>query len=172
VRTAGDPESTAGAVRKAVASLDPQMPFYSVHTMQELLDQSLVSRRVPMLLAAAFAVVALFLAAIGIYGVLAYSVAQRRREIGIRLALGSTASEVFRLVVRDGVKIVGFGLVFGVLGLVAVRELLRKVLYGVQPMDPATIAIVAAGLVLVALVATIVPARRASKVSPATALLP
>ena len=171
VRTAGNTETTATEVRKAITALDARLPFYGVHTMQDLLDQSLVSRRVPMLLASAFAFVALFLAAIGIYGVLAYGVAQRRREIGIRLALGGSTADVFGLVLRDGVKIVVAGLVFGAAGLMAVRQLLQKVLYGVQATDPLTLSLVAAGLIAVALVATVIPARRASKVNPAEVLL-
>ncbi len=163
-------EAIVPELRAAIASLDPALPLYSVKTMGQYVDDALMSRRMPMLLAMAFAGVALFLSAIGIYGVLAYGVAQRRREIGIRLALGSTSGEVFSLVLRDGIKIVAFGLLLGFAGLVALRQVLAKVLFGVTPMDPAVIGIVATVLTLVALLAMIIPARRAAGVSPATAL--
>ena len=139
--------------------------------MSEYVDTALMSRRMPMLLAVAFAAVALFLSAIGIYGVLAYGVAQRRREIGIRLALGSTSGEVFGLVLRDGVKIVAGGLILGFVGLLALRHALTTVLYGVTPMDPLVIGSVALALSAVAFLAMIIPARRAAGVSPATALI-
>ncbi len=128
------------------------------------------TRRMPMVLAMAFGGVALFLSAIGIYGVLAYGVAQRRREIGIRLALGSTAGQVFGLVLKDGIVIVAIGLALGLGGLVALRQVLTTVLYGVKPMDPTVILSVAVGLTLIALVAMVLPARRAATVDPASAL--
>lgn len=121
-------------------------------------------------LALAFAAMALFLSAVGIYGVLAYGVAQRRREIGIRLALGSTSREVFNLVLQDGIKIVAMGLVLGFAGLIALRQALTSVLFGVTPMDPMVIASVALALTVVALLAMVIPARRAASVSPAVAL--
>jgi predicted permease len=158
------------SVRKAVAAIDPALPFYSVHTMDDYVSQSLLSRRVPMLLAGAFAVVALMLSAIGIYGVLAYGVAQRRREIGIRLALGSTAGAVFGLVLREGLRMVVLGLALGFLALFALRRALVAVLYGVTPFDPTVLLTVALSLGVVALVAMSIPARRASRVSPVVAL--
>jgi predicted permease len=157
-------------MRKTLASLDPTLPLYDVKTMEQYLDNAVMPRRMPMLLAMAFAVVALFLAAIGIYGVLAYGVAQRRREIGIRLALGSTAREVFGLVLNDGLRIVGIGMALGLVGLFAVRQALAVVLYGVTPLDVPVIAAVAGALALVALLAMVIPARRAATVNPATAL--
>jgi predicted permease len=163
-------EAIVPELRAAIASIDPALPLYSIHTMDKYVSDALISRRMPMLLAIAFAAVALFLSAIGIYGVLAYGVAQRRREIGIRLALGSTGREVFGLVVRDGVKIVVLGLVLGLAGLVALRHVLTTVLYGVTPMDPLVIGSVALALSAVAFLAMIIPARRAAGVSPATAL--
>ena len=138
--------------------------------MTHYVDQALMSRRVPMLLAGAFAAVALLLSAIGIYGVLAYGVAQRRREIGIRLALGSTGAEVFALVLREGVKIVAIGLALGFAGLLALRRVLTAVLYGVTPLDPIVIVAVVIALAVVAFVAMSIPARRASRVSPVVAL--
>lgn len=157
-------------LRSTLASLDPALPLYAVETMDQYVSDALISRRVPMVLAMAFAGVALFLSAIGIYGVLAYGVAQRRREIGIRLALGSTGGKVFGLVLGDGIKIVVAGLVLGFVGLVALRQILSTVLFGVTPMDPIIIASVAGALTIVALIAMVVPARRAAAVNPAEAL--
>ncbi len=170
VKSSNTSAAMVTSIRKAVAAIDPALPFYSVHTMDDYLSQSLMSRRVPMVLAAAFAVVALLLSAIGIYGVLAYGVVQRRREIGIRLALGSTGSQVFGLVVREGVKIVAIGLSLGFFGLLGLRRALVTVLYGVTPLDPTVIATVAFALGLVAFLAMCIPARRASRVSPVVAL--
>jgi predicted permease len=170
VKSTNTSASVVAAVRKAVAAINPALPFYSVHTMDEYLSESLVSRRVPMLIAAAFAIVALLLSAIGIYGVLAYGVAQRRREIGIRLALGSTAGAVFGLVLREGVIMVTVGLALGLIGLFALRRALVAVLYGVTPLDPAVIGLVALALGAVAFLAMSIPARRAARVSPVVAL--
>jgi len=127
-------------------------------------------RRVPMLIGLVFGIVALFLAAVGIYGVLAYQVSQRRREIGIRMALGSSTRSILGLVVRDGMQITGIGLAVGLVGLVGLTRVIRGMLYGVQPADPMVIALVAIVLAGVALVATLIPARRAARVSPMSAL--
>lgn len=170
LRTSTAPDSVVNSLRAKVAEINPELPVYSVHTMMELMDQSLVGRRVPMLIATAFAVVALFLSAIGVYGVLAYQVEQRRREIGIRMALGSTAREVFALVLNDGLKIAGAGLAVGLAGTWFVGEAMRSQLYAVAPHDVRVIAGVSLVLTLVAIAATVIPARRAAKVNPLTAL--
>jgi predicted permease len=170
LRATTSPESVVNTLRKKVAEINPELPVYSVKTMMELMEESLISRRVPMLIAAAFAVVALFLSAIGVYGVLAYQVSQRRREIGIRMALGSTAREVFRLVLADGLKIAGAGLALGLVGTFFVGEAMKSQLYEVAPNDPAVIAMVAGILTVVAIAATLIPARRAARVNPLTAL--
>jgi putative ABC transport system permease protein len=170
VKSTIESNALVGSIRKSVATIDAALPFYAVQSMTHYVDQALMSRRVPMLIAGAFAVVALLLSAIGIYGVLAYGVAQRRREIGIRLALGSTGAEVFALVLREGVKIVTIGLVLGFAGLLALRRVLTAVLYGVTPLDPIVIGAVVVALALVAFVAMSIPARRASRVSPVVAL--
>ncbi len=170
VRTSRPTDEIVAEIRKAITALDPALPLYDVHAMSKYVDDALMSRRMPMLLAMVFGGVALFLSAIGIYGVLAYGVAARRREIGIRLALGSTAGQVFGLVLKDGVVIVAIGLALGFAGLVALRQILSTVLYGVKPMDATVILSVAAGLALVAFIAMVVPARRAAAVDPASAL--
>jgi ABC-type antimicrobial peptide transport system permease subunit len=146
------------------------MPFYGVRTMEDRLSTSLTDRRTPMLLATGFAVVALFLAAIGIYGVLAYQVSQRRREIGIRMALGAESGSIFNLVLREGGLIVGLGAVFGIAGAFLLRQTLQAQLYETGAMDPRVVASVAAVLMVVALIACVLPARRAAKTDPLIAL--
>ena len=170
VRTAVDPDSMTNAVRKSVSQIDPELPVYGVKTMAARFDEALISRRVPMLIAIAFGIVALFLSAIGIYGVLAYGVTQRRREIGIRMALGSTRPEVFGLVLADGVKILAIGLALGLAGAYFVGKAMERQLFNVAPTDPRVILGVIVTLSLIALVAVAIPARRASKVSPTVAL--
>jgi putative ABC transport system permease protein len=144
VRARSAPERLTSAVRRELAAIDPELPFYGVRTMEEALAASLVDRRTPMLLATGFAVVALFLAAIGIYGVLAYQVSQRRREIGIRMALGAASGSIFTLVVREGGLIVGTGAAFGLLGAFFLRQTLQSQLYETGAMDPLVVAAVAA----------------------------
>jgi len=170
VRTARDPEAVITPLRSALASIDRELPLYDVRTMEERLDRSLVQRRMPMVIATAFGAVALFLAAIGVYGVLAAQVTERRREIGIRMALGSSASDVFRLVLRDGARMTLVGIVVGLAGTAAVARLISGLLYGVRPTDPVVIGGVAILLATVALVATWLPARRAARVNPAAVL--
>jgi ABC-type antimicrobial peptide transport system permease subunit len=138
--------------------------------MTQLVDESLVSRRTPMLLATLFGAVALFLAAVGIYGVLAYQVAQRRKEIGIRLALGSDSRRIFSLIVSEGLWLLGAGLAVGLAGAFAIRKAMETQLYGVQPMDPMVLTAVAAVLGAVAFAACALPARRASRIDPLIAL--
>jgi len=123
-----------------------------------------------MIVATAFGLVALFLSAVGIYGVLAYLVAQRTKEIGIRLALGSTTSAVFRLVLQEGALLVGTGLVLGVAGVVVLRQAFQSQLFAVRPTDPVVLAITLAALALVAFAACTIPARRATRIDPVSAL--
>jgi predicted permease len=169
-RTTMDRDAFIAQARKQIAAIDPELPLYSAETMDELMEQGFVGRRVPMLVAAAFGVVALLLAALGIYGVLAYGVAERRREIGIRMALGSSARQVFGLVLGDGAKITAAGLALGLAGGVALSGVMDRVLYGVAATDIRVLAGVALVLAVVALIATVVPARRAAKVNPINAL--
>jgi len=169
-RTAGDPTAIVSAIRQQVKAIDPELPFFSVRPMQQRVEESLVSRRTPMLLALLFGSIALFLAAVGIYGVLAYQVAQRRKEIGIRLALGGDGRRIFGLVVSEGLWLLGLGIVLGAIGAFAIRRAMETQLFGIQPMDPRVLASVAGLLALVALVACAVPARRASRIDPLIAL--
>jgi len=157
-------------VRREIAKIDPELPFYGVRTMDDRLSASLMDRRTPMLLATGFAGVALFLAAIGIYGVLAYQVSQRRREIGIRMALGAASGSIFSLVLREGGLIVGAGAALGLIGAFLLRQTLQSQLYETGAMDPVVVAAVAAMLIIVALVACVLPARRAAKTDPLIAL--
>jgi len=170
IRTAVSPESVTDSVRREIAQIDPEMPFYAVRTMEESLSTSLMDRRTPMLLAAGFAAVALFLAAIGIYGVLAYQVSQRRREIGIRMALGAEQASIFNLVLREGGLIVALGAVFGLIGAFFLRQTLQSQLYETGAMDPRVVGAVAVMLIVVAMIACVLPARRAAKTDPLIAL--
>lgn len=170
IRTNQAPDTVISAVRQEIRQIDPELPFYGVRTMDDRLSASLMDRRTPTLLATGFAGVALFLAAIGIYGVLAYQVSQRRREIGIRMALGAESGSIFGLILREGGLIVAVGAMLGLLGSFAVRQTLQAQLYEVGAMDPLVVGTVAIVLVLVALVACVLPARRAAKTDPMIAL--
>jgi putative ABC transport system permease protein len=138
--------------------------------MEDRLSTSLIDRRTPTLLAAGFAIAALFLAAIGIYGVLAYQVEQRRREIGIRMALGAASGSIFSLVLREGSLVVVIGAIAGLVGSFLLRQTIQAQLYEVGAMDPRIVAGVALLLALVALVACVLPARRAARTDPLVAL--
>jgi predicted permease len=170
IRTAGDPSSLIGAVRREISAIDPELPFYTPRTIEDLIDATLTTRRTPMMLAVAFGAVALFLAAVGIYGVLAYQVTQRTREMGIRMALGSNAGGIFRLVIQEGAVLVAVGFVLGLIGAVALRTSIASQLYDVQPLDPLVLGSVAGLLGAVALFACAVPARRAARIDPLIAL--
>jgi predicted permease len=170
VRTRMPSTAIGGDITQAVGGLDPQLPVYRIRSMQEWIDRALIGRRVPMLIAMAFGVVALLLAAVGIYGVLAYGVVQRQREIGVRLALGGTAGGVFGLVLKDGLWIVGIGVAAGLASSLAVGQLMKSELFNVAPMDPLVLGAGTGALVIVALVATMIPAWRASRIDPIVAL--
>jgi ABC-type antimicrobial peptide transport system permease subunit len=170
IRTSQDPISVTNAIRAEITAIDPELPFFSVRTMDERVDLSLVDRRTPMVLALAFAVVALFLAAIGIYGVLAYQVSQRSREIGIRIALGAATSSIFGMVLREGAMMVAVGTLLGLAGSFLLRQTLQAQLYEIGAMDPGVIVGVAALLALVALAAILLPARRAAHTDPVQVL--
>jgi predicted permease len=169
-RTTGDPSAIVAGIREQVRQIDPELPFFSVKPMQQRVEESLVSRRTPMLLASLFGAVALFLAAVGIYGVLAYQVAQRRKEIGIRLALGSDGRRIFGLIVSEGLALLGLGIAVGLAGAFAIRRAMETQLFGVQPMDPVVLALVGIALGLVAFLACAIPASRAARIDPLVAL--
>ncbi len=170
IRTTQQPQTVINAVRREVAQVDAELPFYGVRTMEERLSASVLDRRTPTVLATGFAVVALFLAGIGIYGVLAYQVSQRRREIGIRMALGAANSSIFTLVLREGGMIVALGTALGLAGAFLLRQTIQAQLYEVGAMDARVVAAVAAVLIVVALFACLLPARRAAKTDPMIAL--
>ncbi len=169
-RTATEPSSLITALRKAILEVDAELPLYDVHSMQERIEESLITRKSPMLLAAGFGVVALLLAGLGIYGVLAYMVAQRTREIGIRMALGSSTERIFRMILGEGTLLLAAGFALGLAGTAALAKYVESILFGVRPMDSSVIASVAGILAAVALIACIFPARRATRVNPITAL--
>ena len=170
VRTAQEPTSLTSAIRQEIRGVDAELPFYGVRTMEERVSLSLVDRRTPMLLAIGFASVALLLAAIGIYGMLAFQVSQRRREIGIRLALGAEHASIFRMVLGEGAAIVGLGAALGLVGAFLLRRSLQSQLYEIGAMDPRVIGAVAAVLLVVAVAACLLPARRAARTDPVAAL--
>jgi putative ABC transport system permease protein len=170
VRTSGDPLSVAEPLRRELQAIDPELPLGRVKPMEAYLGDSVATRRFTMLLIGAFAAVAVILAAIGIAGVMTNGVAQRTREIGVRLALGARPADVLRMVLRQGMTMVAAGIVAGVLGALALTRVLQGLLYGTSPTDPLTFAGVAALLAVIALVATYLPARRATRVDPLEAL--
>ncbi len=169
-RTDSDPLSMANALRHAVRAVDPNMPLFDVTSMEQLVYQSVSTPRFNAFLLAGFASLALVLAVVGIYGVTSYSVTQRTHEIGIRMALGAERVDVLRMVVRQGLRLVGLGTAIGVVAAFAVTKVLRTMLFGVQPTDALTYFTVAAALIGVSLLATCIPARRATKVDPLVAL--
>jgi predicted permease len=170
VKATGDSDSVVRALRTEVSRLDPDLAVFNVRSMSERMDLSLAARRTSMLLANAFGGVALFLATLGIYGVLAYLVAQRTREIGIRMALGSPRGSILGLVLREGFKLVLVGLVLGLVGAASMQKAVASEVYGVRPLDPLVLVSVMAVLAIVALAACAVPARRAMRVDPIVAL--
>jgi putative ABC transport system permease protein len=170
VRTAADPSEFTSAVKSAIWSLDPNLPISKVLTMDDAVAQANAQPRFEMLLLGIFAAVALVLAAVGIYGVMSYSVARRTHEIGIRISLGARPGDVLRLVVRQGLVLALIGSLAGVFCSLLLARLMTKLLYGVAPYDPVTFAAVTLLLLLVAVVACCVPARRATRVDPVIAL--
>jgi putative ABC transport system permease protein len=169
-RTSGDPLALASAVRGEVARLDPELPVTKIRTIRQILDTSLTPRRLSMWLLTVFALAALLLAALGIYGVMAYAVARRTREIGIRMALGAQRANVLGMILGQGMKLVGFGVALGLAASLALTRLMTSLLYDVKPTDPLTYAAVALLLVSIALAANVAPARRAVSVDPTVAL--
>jgi hypothetical protein len=165
-----DPKALAAAVRREVQAIDPDQPIGQVTTMEENISNSLAARRLTMALLGAFAALALVLASVGLYGVMALSVTQRTRELGIRLALGAPRRNVFRLVLGQGAMLVSLGIGLGLLGALGASRALSSVLYGVGALDLSALAIAIFSLAFVALLACWLPARRATLVDPIQAL--
>jgi putative ABC transport system permease protein len=170
IHTSSDPRSLAGVVQRQVQALDRDQPVYHIRTMGELMSESMARRRLSMLLLAIFAGVALALAAVGIYGIMSYSVAQRAHEVGIRIALGASSSDVVRMVLGQSLGLTVAGIFVGLLGSLALTNFLSSLLFNVKATDAMTFLIVAVILAVVALVASFVPAYRATTVDPVNAL--
>jgi len=170
VRTTGEPLALAGPVRAEIRQMDAQLPVANIRPMRDIVSTSLATPRLTGFLLATFALVALALAAVGIYGVLAYLVSQRTHEIGIRLAIGADRSQVLRMILRQGLTLAVAGIAFGIVAALGLTRLMASLLYQVAPVDPITFLVVPVLLALVALAASYLPARRATRVSPVIAL--
>jgi putative ABC transport system permease protein len=170
IRAQRDPSDVTHAVRAELDGLDKDLPLENIRTMTQLVDSSVAQRKLSMRLLGGFAGVALLLAAIGLYGVLAYMVTQRTREIGIRMALGAQRRDVLGLVVGQGMRLAFAGVALGVLGAFALTRVLQRLLFEIKPTDPLTFVAVTTLLMLVAFLACWLPARRAAKVHPMEAL--
>jgi putative ABC transport system permease protein len=170
VRTSVDPASLTAAVRNEIRAVDANVPIYQIATMRQLISSSVAQRRFTLVLLAGFAGIALLMSAIGIYGVMSYTVTQRTQEIGIRVALGAQTGDVLKLVIRQGMLLVLVGVANGLIGAFGLTRLMEGLLFGVSASDPLTFAGISVLLISVALLACYVPARRAAKVDPLIAL--
>jgi putative ABC transport system permease protein len=170
VKTSVDPAAMTSAIRGAIASIDKDQPIFAISTMNQLVSDSVSTRTFTLVLLGLFSGLALVLAAIGIYGVISYSVAQRTRDIGIRIALGASRKDIFHNVVGLGLRLTLVGLLFGLMGAFAVTRVLSSLLYGVHSTDAVTFISVSLVLVIVALLASYLPARRAMRIDPIVAL--
>jgi putative ABC transport system permease protein len=170
VRTNSDPHTISDAVKAAVASLDPDLPVHDIRTMEQVSADSLAPRRITLYLIGSFAVLALILSAVGIYGVMSYAVTQRSHEIGVRMALGAQPRDVLQMVVRHGMKLAATGVALGIAGAFLLTRYLKTLLFEINSTDPLTFAAVAFLLAAIAFLATYLPARRATRVDPMVAL--
>jgi putative ABC transport system permease protein len=170
LRTSGDPLSMAGTVAKVIRSIDPDMPVYDVRTMEDRISETVGQPKFQSMIVAFFAFAALFLASIGIFGVVAHSTAQRTQEIGIRMALGANGTQVIETVMLDGLRPVLVGVVLGLGGALALSRIFSSLLFNVAATDPSTFLLAALLLTLVAIAACLGPARRATRVDPIIAL--
>ena len=170
VRAAGDPAFSIPALRNEIRTLNKDVPVFAVHTMTEHIGSQLAADRMVAVLLSIFGGAALLLAAIGIYGVMAYSVAQRTHEIGIRIALGAERHDIFKLIVGQGLMLILIGAGLGLALAIALTRVLKNLLFDVSATDPLTFSVIAVLLIAVALLACYLPARRATKVNPLVAL--
>lgn len=170
VRTSLDPASVTYAIREQVLALDKDLPLYNIATMDELISTTVAQPRLNLSLLLAFAILAVALAAVGVYGVMAYSVTQRAHEFGIRMAMGASSGNVLKQVFVEGGRLTALGLAFGIFAALGFTRLMASLLFGVEPSDPATLCVAAAVLAFVALAACYIPARRAMRVDPLVAL--
>jgi putative ABC transport system permease protein len=170
VRTAGDPATVLPAIKQAIWAVNPNLPFTTITTMQQLLGRSSGDRRFILLLVAAFSVVALALAAIGIYGTISFAMRQRRHEIGVRMALGEPRQRILRMVINEGVMVAACGVALGLVGALFVTPRIQSLLFAIGPADPMTFAAASLLLLAVAVLASLLPARRATRVDPMVAL--
>jgi putative ABC transport system permease protein len=169
-RRTGDPQTVAAGLKQAVYAVDKELGIAGLTTFDAVVSDSLAERRVLMLLLSVFAGLALLLAAIGIYGVIAYSVTQRTREIGVRMALGARPRDALRLVIVEGMALTVTGISLGLVAALALTRWMKTLLFGIEPTDLTTFAGITLLLALVALLACVIPARRAARVDPMTAL--
>jgi putative ABC transport system permease protein len=170
VRTSLDPVGVTSAIREQVAGHDPELALYNVATMDQLVSRAVAQARLNLSLLAGFAALALALAAVGVYGVMAYAVTQRTHEFGIRIALGATPADVLKQVIWEGGRLAALGLMLGLLAAIPLARLMRSLLFGVAPSDPVTLLLAGAVLAVVAVLACYIPARRATRVDPMVAL--
>jgi predicted permease len=170
VRTRTEPPALIGSLRKEIAALDPELPLFEVRAMNDVIRAAVAPRRFSMLLVGLFAGLALILACVGIYGVMAFTVRQRTQEIGIRMALGAGRGEVLRMTLWQGMRLVVMGMVIGTVSALVLTRVMTTLLYQTKPNDPVVFVIVPVTLAVVALVACWMPARRAAKIDPLLAL--
>jgi ABC-type antimicrobial peptide transport system permease subunit len=169
-RVDGDPLALAGPVRRIIREMDPALPMAGVRTLDQIVGQTIARQKFAALLLAGFSLAALLLASVGIYGVLAYAVSERTREVGIRLAVGADPARIVTLILGSGARMAGAGTAIGVFGALALSYLLKTLLFGVSTRDPLTFVAVPLILMTIALLAAWLPARRASKIDPMQAL--
>jgi ABC-type antimicrobial peptide transport system permease subunit len=170
VRTTGDPSALAASIREAVHSVDPTQPVFDMMTMEQRMDDAAQPRRAPVMLLSVFGGLAMILAMLGIYGVLAFSVAQRTSEFGVRMALGATPAGIAALVLKTGSLVVALGIVIGMAGYMALNRVVATLLFSTPSLDPEMLLVAPLLLALVALAACLVPAMRATRIEPVNAL--
>jgi putative ABC transport system permease protein len=170
LRTAGDPGVLGEAIRREVQAVDPGVPVFAIRTMDDVVARNLAARRFALELLGVFAAVAFFLAAIGIYGVMAYTFSRRTGEIGLRMALGAQRIDILKVVLGEGARMVVFGVAAGLIGSAMLTRFLQTMLFEIKPTDPITFGVLTALLVSVALLACLIPAQRATRVDPLMAL--